>query len=122
MRNVTSLLVVALLVGCSGRQAEPEGQAPTPRPETVAEATGADNLPEVELPQAELTDEDRAALRIERLEVRVDPTSIREGESAALTLGAYDAAGERVRGASGQVFVVGNAAEIADDGNAVIGR
>jgi choice-of-anchor B domain-containing protein len=122
MRNVTSLLLVALLVGCSGRQAEPEGQAPAPRPETVAEATGADNIPEVELPAAELTDEDRAALRIERLEVRVDPTSIREGESAALTLGAYDSAGERVRGASGQVFVVGNAAEIAEGGSSVIGR
>ena len=122
MRNVTSLLLLTLLVGCSSRQTEPEGPAPTPRPETVAEATGADNLPEVTLPETELTEEERAALRIERLEVRVDPASIREGQSAALTLGAYDAAGERVTGASGQVFVVGVAAEITEDGSAVIGR
>ena len=122
MRRVTSLLLLALLSGCSGRQAEPEGPAPTPRPETVAEATGADNLPEVTLPETERTEEERAALRIDRLEVRVDPTSIREGETATLTLGAYDAAGERVTGASGQVFVVGEAAEIVGDGSAVVGR
>ncbi|MCK5446897.1 MAG: hypothetical protein KAJ43_02085, partial [Gemmatimonadetes bacterium] len=122
MRRVTSLLLLALLSGCSGRQAEPEGPAPTPRPETVAEATGADNLPEVTLPETERTEEERAALRIDRLEIRVDPTSIREGETAALTLGAYDAAGERVTGASGQVFVVGEAAEIVGDGSAVVGR
>ena len=121
MRKVTSLLLLTLFAGCSGRQAEPQGPAPAPRPETVAEATGADNLPEVTLPGAELTEEERAALRVERLEVRVEPTSIREGEKAALTLGAFDASGERVSGASGQVFVVGDAAEITDEGSVVVG-
>ena len=121
MRKVTSLLLLAVFAGCSGRQAEPQGQAPAPRPETMAEATGADDLPQVTLPEAELTEEERAALRVERLVVRVEPASIREGETAALTLGAFDASGEPVRGASGQVFVVGDAAEIADDGNVVVG-
>ena len=122
MKNRTSLLLVALFLGCSGRQAEPEGPAPTPRPESVAEARGVDELPEVVLPEAELTDGERAALRVDRLEIEVEPASIREGEAATLTLGAYDAAGERVTGASGQVFVVGRAAEIAGDGASVVGR
>lgn len=121
MRNATALLLVTLVAACSAKQTEP-GPSPAPRPETVAEATGADNLPTVTMPEAELTDEDRAALRIERLEIRVEPASIREGETAELSLGAYDAAGERVRGASGQVFVVGQAAEMTEDGNGVMGR
>jgi len=122
MRNTAALLLVALAAACSGKQAEPQGPTPTPRPETVAEATGADNLPEVTRPETDLTDEGRAALRIERLEIRVEPSSIREGQTAALTMGAYDAAGEPVTGASGQLFIVGNAAEITDDGSAVLGR
>ncbi|MBT8461455.1 MAG: Ig-like domain-containing protein [Gemmatimonadetes bacterium] len=121
MRKATLLLAV-LVAACSGRQAEPAGPAPTPRPETVAEATGADNLPEVILPDSQLTDEDRAAIRIERLEIGVDPAVIREGETAVLSLGAYDEAGERVEGASGQLFVVGQAAEITDTGDTVVGR
>jgi hypothetical protein len=122
MRKVTSLLMVALLTGCSGRQADPQGPAPTPGAETVAGAAAVSGAPEATLPEVELTDEDRAALRVERLEIRVQPASIREGETAALTLGAYDSAGERVTGAAGQVFVVGEAAEISDDGSVVVGR
>ncbi len=120
MRNAT-LLLVALVAACSGRQTETPGPAPTPRPETVAEATGADNLPEVILPDSQLTDADRAAIRIERLEISVDPSVIREGETAALSLGAFDEAGERVQGASGQLFVVGQAAEITGSGDGVVG-
>jgi len=122
MRNTAALLLVTLVAACSGKQAGPQGPAPTPRPETVAETTGADHLPEVTLPGTDLTDEDRAALRIERLEIRVEPSSIREGQTAELTMGAYDAAGAPVTGASGQLFVVGQAAEITDDGSAVLGR
>jgi hypothetical protein len=122
MRKVTVLLVTALVAGCSGRQAGPQGPAPAPRPETVAEVEGADQLPTVSVPQAGLTEEDLAALRIERLEIRVEPTSIREGETATLTLGAFDAAGEQVKGASGQLFVVGRSAEITEDRSAVLGR
>jgi len=121
MRNAASLFLVALIAACSGRQAEPGGPAPAPRPETVAEASGADNLPEVPVSEPSLSEEERQSLRIERLEVHVEPASIRTGEYAALTLGAYDAAGERVTGASGQLFVVGKAAAITDDGAAVLG-
>jgi len=121
MKKVTLLLVVAVLAGCAGRKA-PEGSAPTPRPETVAEAMGVGNLPEVTLPESELTVQEQAALRVERLEISVEPATIRAGETAALNLGAYDTAGERVRGASGQVLVLGEAAEITDDGTAVVGR
>jgi choice-of-anchor B domain-containing protein len=122
MRNAASLFLVVLIAACSGRQSEPQGPAPAPRPETVAEATGAENLPQVSIAEAELTDEERQTLRIDRLEVHVDPASIRVGDVASLTLGAYDAAGERVTGASGQLFVVGRAAEITEDGSAVLGR
>ena len=122
MRKLTSLLMVGLLASCSGRQAEPQGTAPVSGAETAAGAADADGGAAATLPQVELTDEDRAALRVERLEIRVEPTSIREGETAALTLGAYDAAGERVLGAAGQVFVVGEAAEISGDGSEVLGR
>ncbi len=121
MREATLLLVVAVLAGCAGKKA-PDGPAPTPRPESVAEATGADNLPEVTLSEFEFTEEEQAALRVERLEISLEPTMFREGETAALSLGAYDAAGERVQGASGQLFVIGEAAEIAEDGTTVIGR
>ena len=121
MRNAAALFFVALIAACSGRQAEPQGPAPAPRPETVAEATGADNLPGVSIPVAELTDEERQSLRIDRLEVHVEPALIRAGESAALTLGAYDSAGDPVTAASGQLFVVGQAAEITEDGTGVRG-
>ena len=122
MRNTAALLLVALAAACSGKQAGPQGPAPAPQSEAVAEASGADDLPGATLPEAPLTDEDRAALRIERLEIRVEPVSIREGETAELTMGAYDADGEPVTGASGQLFVVGQAAEITEDGGAVLGR
>ena len=122
MRNAAPLFLVALIAACSGRQAEPQGPAPAPRPATVAEATGADKLPEVSLPETELTEEERQSLRVDRLEVHVEPVSIRAGEYAALTFGVYDVAGEPVEGASGQLFVVGQAAVITDNGAAVLGR
>jgi len=120
MRNAAWLWLAVAVAACSGRQAEPQGAALPPRPETVAEATGAQNLPEVEAP-AEMTEEQRQTLRVDRLEIQVEPATIRVGERAALVLGAYDAAGNRVTGASGQLFVIGRAAEITGDGDSVVG-
>jgi len=103
------------LSACAG-QAPPEGPAPAPRPETVEEAIGAGRQPQVSLPEAGLTEEERAALRVARLEVRVDPAVVHEGEKASLALAAWDSAGERVTGVPAQLFVRGQAARMLPDG------
>jgi len=109
------LAAVATAMACSGQHAQPGG--PTPAARAAAAGAAAEAEP---APRTELTDEERAALRIERIEISVEPSTLHEGETAVLHVAALDAAGEPVHGASGQLFVVGQAARISDGGDAVV--
>ena len=116
MKHLAWLLLVA--AGCSAHQAGPRGASPTPASSRTTPA-GVDTASARAL---DLTGEERAALRIERVEIEIEPSTLREGETAALRWFAYDAAGEPVRDAAGQLYVEGRAVEITADEGAVIGR
>jgi hypothetical protein len=119
MKRATFLLAVTALAACSGQRTQ-EGPDSTPRPESISEATG--EIQEVTMPEPELTDAERTALRVDRIEVAVKPAAIHEGDTARLEVRVRDAASAPVTGVMAQVFVRGRVAEISDDGRMLFGR
>jgi plastocyanin len=121
MKRIWILMAAAALAGCSSRGATEglpgSGAADAPAAPVAAPETGP-----VATEAPELTESQLAAQRVERIEVGVDPSTIRVGDSATLTVAAYDEAGERVRGGAARLVVGGRAARFSTDGRAIVGE
>jgi hypothetical protein len=115
MRRTALFVVATGLVGCAGHQT-PEGAAPTPVPESVAEATG--EIREV----VHLTTAEQAALQVARIRVTLKPPAIYEGDTARVEVSYRDATEAPVPGVTGQIFAESEVASITPDGRRLIGR
>ncbi len=115
MRRTALFVVATGLVGCAGHQT-PEGAAPTPVPESVAEATG--EIREV----GHLTTAEQAALQVARIRVTLKPPAIYEGDTARVEVSYRDATEAPVPGVTGQIFAESEVASITPDGRRLIGR
>lgn len=123
MKRTVCLLLAASIAGCSARAAR-NGPSPAgPGPVAAEVAAGRTATPDVPTTgSSELTEEQRAALRVARLEVEVEPRSIRVGESARVFASAFDAEGAELTSFWGRLVVRGGAAAAEPDGQTVVGQ